>query len=150
MEHACAAKVRESTQAETAQSVIDPPRPSKDVLAANLKLLQERPGLPRAQADIAKRAGLDQTTVSRTLRAANAISIDKLDGLAGAFGMQSWQLLAPGLEATVAGLSPKALEVALLFESLSVAKQDLLHATAKVLHDPDALEDLGSQEGSGD
>ena len=119
------------------------------VLAVNLAALRDRPGMPKSQADIAKKAGLDQTTVSRTLRASNAISIDKLDGLAEAFGMQSWQLLVPGLATGIEGLSPKALEVALLFESLSAPKQQLLHSTAKVLHNTNALDDAHHQDGSG-
>jgi transcriptional regulator with XRE-family HTH domain len=102
--------------------------------------------MPKSQADIAKKASLDQTTVGRVLRKSNATSIDKLEGLAKAFGVQPWQLLAPGLGGTIGGLSPKAVEVALLYEGLSKAKQAHLYATAQVLHDPEAFEGESDQE----
>jgi transcriptional regulator with XRE-family HTH domain len=122
---------------------------SSEVLAVNIAALRQRPGMPKTQADIAiaTNGAMDQSTVGRTLRAKNAISIDKLDGLAPAFGVLPWQLLVPGLRTGAEGLSAKALEVAVLFDLLSVPKQQLLHATATVLHNTDALDDADSQDG---
>ena len=51
-----------------------------------------------AQAGVAKRANLDQKTISRILRMEHSPSIDKLAGLAEAFGLQAWQLLIPHLD----------------------------------------------------
>jgi transcriptional regulator with XRE-family HTH domain len=113
---------------------------SMETLAANLALLRKLPGMPGSQTAIAKRGGLDQTTVSRTLRAVNAISIDKLDGLAKAFSVKPWHLLSPGLSAQVNGLSPKALALALAYEGLGQAKRAHLYATSVMLQNPDAEE----------
>lgn len=93
--------------------------------------------MPKSQMAIAVKAGIDQRTVGRTLNCTHAISVDKLDGLAKAFGVQPWSLLAPGLEATVKGLSSMALEVALLYESLPKSKRSHLYATAQMLHNPE-------------
>ncbi len=64
------------------------------ILSANLNALKSA-RVPLSQKEIATKAGVDQTTVGRTLNATNAPSVDKLDGLAKAFGVQAWQLLVP-------------------------------------------------------
>lgn len=113
-------------------------KPTVTVLAANLAALRERPGMPSSQAEIAARSGVDQTTIGRALRATNALSVDKLDGVARAFGVKPWHLVAPGMAAQIEGLSPMALEVALLYEDLGPTKRAHLYATAQMLHNPDA------------
>lgn len=109
-----------------------------NVLAANLAALRERHGMPKSQAEIAAKSGVDQTTIGRSLRATNALSVDKLDGIAKAFGVQPWHLIAPELAAHIEGLSPHALEVAMLYETPNPAKRAHLYATAQMLHNPDA------------
>jgi hypothetical protein len=128
---------------EAPSPVLDLRRTSAEVLAENIVLLRARPGMPKSQTSIAKKSGMDQTSVGRSL---HAIGIDKLDGLARAFSVKPWQLLTPGLGTGLEGLSAKALEVALLFDSLSVPKQLHLHAIAKILHNADALDDADRQD----
>ena len=65
-------------------------------LADNVKRLMAHHRL--AQAGVAKRAGMDQKTISRIIRREHSPSIDKLSGLAEAFGLQAWQLLVPYLD----------------------------------------------------
>lgn len=69
---------------------------TRELLAANLRALREALGNP-SQGAIAKRAGVDQTLVSRALANSHETGVGKLDGLAKAVGVQAWQLICPGL-----------------------------------------------------
>jgi transcriptional regulator with XRE-family HTH domain len=82
--------------------------PSKalQVLAENLKrAIADRPRsrkrdgeLIDSEKKLALDAEIDQRTVNRIVKMQNEPSIDKLEKLAKALGVQSWQLLVPGLQ----------------------------------------------------
>ena len=124
----------------------------RQTLAENLRTLKEAGSLKLSQAAIAERIGTDQTTVSRILAAKHDTGIDKLDALAKLFRTHAWQLLVPDLVPgrlpEVALFSPRALEVARLFDELSPHKQRLLFAQAQVLHNPDVDPDAGDPSGA--
>ncbi|AEG94426.1 helix-turn-helix domain-containing protein [Ramlibacter tataouinensis] len=74
--------------------------PSKalQVLAANLeRLIAEHKEL-NSQPKLAAAAKIDQKTVYRIVTKQNEPSTDKLEKLAKALGVQTWQLLVPGLK----------------------------------------------------
>jgi transcriptional regulator with XRE-family HTH domain len=52
----------------------------------------------RTQRDVAKRSGLDQTTVGRMKRGSHSPQLKHVEAVAAAFGLQAWQLLVPGLD----------------------------------------------------
>lgn len=73
-----------------------------NVLADNLARLLamgKRYGLPDSQASLARRAGIAQTTLSNWMDPTRGRSpqLDKLDVVAGVYGLEVWQLLIPGL-----------------------------------------------------
>jgi transcriptional regulator with XRE-family HTH domain len=49
------------------------------------------------QTDLAKRSGVSQKTISNMLGERGASSIENVDAVARAFGMDCWQLLLPGM-----------------------------------------------------
>lgn len=63
------------------------------VLATNLRRLMETHASLRSQPALAKRAGVDQKTISRVLAAENAPSITVVAKIARAFGLEAWMLL---------------------------------------------------------
>jgi transcriptional regulator with XRE-family HTH domain len=68
---------------------------AKAVLAANLAALMARDGL--SQHALARRAGVDQKTISNVLNCVKALQLDKLEQIARAFRLAPWQLLIPEL-----------------------------------------------------
>lgn len=73
---------------------------------------------------------------------ASAVSIDKLDGVAKAFGLEVWQLLVPGMdisqppvlaseELTAPALAPEEKKLLDAFRKLSPKERDYLMADAK-------------------
>ena len=56
-------------------------------------------GLPGSQAELARRAGVAQTSISAWLDSERTVepSIGKLNAIARVYGLEAWQLLAPGL-----------------------------------------------------
>lgn len=56
-----------------------------------------RPDL-RVLPQITARCGVSNGTLDRTRRAASAINVDDLARIAGAFGLEAWQLLVPDLD----------------------------------------------------
>lgn len=76
-------------------------------LAENLLWLKDSTPDLDSQAKIAAKAGIDQTTVGRILRAQNYPTLDKITALAKAFKVEAWQLLAPNL-----GAGPRAVHAA--------------------------------------
>jgi len=109
------------------------------ILSANLKALKEAGAVSLSQKAIAKKAGVDQTTVSRTLTATNAPGVDKLDGLAKAFGVQAWQLLVadfdPAKPPVLAAPSPdpRADELAEIWAALPEPRRRVILALADQL-----------------
>ena len=71
---------------------------SQNVLSKNLRTLMETSDGLRTQAALAKRCGIDQRTVGRILNAEHSPQLKQIEAIAAAFGLQSWQLLVPGLD----------------------------------------------------
>jgi hypothetical protein len=67
----------------------------RDILAANLRAMMlscpELGTLPK----ITARSGVSNGTLDRIRRAAVSTRIDELENLAGAFGIEAWELLRP-------------------------------------------------------
>jgi len=74
------------------------PRDVQAVLAANLAALMAITPELDSQVKLAKKARLNQTTVSRILSCRNACSVANLQKLAAAFKVAPWTLLIPGFD----------------------------------------------------
>lgn len=68
------------------------------VLADNLRALMAASAELTTQKAVAKRSGMNQTTVGHILRCTHSPSLKQIDGLADAFGLLPWQLLVPSLD----------------------------------------------------
>lgn len=68
-----------------------------DTLATNLASLRGGQRLLTSQKAIADKAGIDQRTVGRILNKEHAATLTQVERLAGVFGVEPWQLLAPEL-----------------------------------------------------
>lgn len=116
-------------------------KPARAILAANLLTLKEGSRPPFSQGQIGSAIGVNQTTIGRILNQKHKTGVDSLDGLGKLFRLHPWQLLVPELDPSrppeVMHLSPKAVEVARLYDALSPHKQRLLFAQAQVMHNPD-------------
>lgn len=66
---------------------------ARKIVANNLRALREVRGV--AQEELAARAGIDRTYISDLENEKYAISIDKLENLAQALGVSTWQMLHP-------------------------------------------------------
>jgi transcriptional regulator with XRE-family HTH domain len=64
------------------------------ILAANLKARRRQSGL--SQEDLALEAGLHRTFVAHVERGVRNLSIDNIEKLANALGVESYMLLVPG------------------------------------------------------
>jgi transcriptional regulator with XRE-family HTH domain len=73
--------------------------PSKALrtLSENLARLIAASGELDSQAKVATKAKVDQKTVNRIANMLNEPSLDKVEKIAKAFGLEAWQLLVPGL-----------------------------------------------------
>lgn len=69
---------------------IDP----RQALSDNVSWLLENTD-DTSQAKLAKRAGLDQKTISRMVRKANATTLASIEAVAGVAKVDSWQMLVP-------------------------------------------------------
>ena len=67
----------------------------RDSLANNLRLLMA--AREWNQVDLAKRSGVNQKTISNILNGRNTPTLDKLDLIASAFGLNAWHLILPNL-----------------------------------------------------
>lgn len=101
----------------------------RKILADNVaKLMASRPDLD-SQQKLRRKAGgkLGQATISRILRCESAATIDNIQAIAEAFGMDAWQLLVPGLDPsitpTLQAVSPRELE---LYRRIAEAAKDLV------------------------
>lgn len=65
---------------------------TRNQLAANLRDVMSR--LKISTRALLKVTNLSQKSISNVLNAEHALTIDKLEDLAGAFGLKGWQLLA--------------------------------------------------------
>lgn len=68
------------------------------VLAQNLKALMKTKGGPNSQIALGKKSGVAQATIGRILKQETAASIETVDQLARAFGLEGWQLMVPGMD----------------------------------------------------
>lgn len=69
----------------------------RDSLASNLRHLMAAQRWN--QVDVAKRSGVNQKTISNILNGRNTPTLDKLDMIAAAFGLNAWHLILPDLPA---------------------------------------------------
>jgi transcriptional regulator with XRE-family HTH domain len=70
----------------------------KDVLARNVFALRTQRGW--TQADLAQRSGVKQTTISAVERRKHSATVETVAGLALAFRVSPWSLLAPAAVCT--------------------------------------------------
>lgn len=69
---------------------------ARDILASNLKQLRKRRGF--SQEELAHEADLDRTYISALERKVYAASVDVLDQLAKALGVETVELLTPPIK----------------------------------------------------
>jgi transcriptional regulator with XRE-family HTH domain len=71
--------------------------PTDSVVIGNITRLYRVHGtIAGNQSELARKAGLDQTYISKLLRAKTSISVTSLDAVAKALGLEPWMLLVPG------------------------------------------------------
>lgn len=80
--------------------------------------------LPTQKA-VAKRSGMDQTTVGRILNCKHSPTLKQIDGLADAFGLLPWQLLVPSLDATNPPVVVLTSEERQLYDRLTTAAESI-------------------------
>ena len=107
-----------------AKKSADPPQKSPTAIAQllsdNLKKLMEASEHLTAQGDVGTAAKTDQTTIGRILNMTISPTLDKVDAIARAFGLEAWQLLTPGLHPTNPPLLvQQSAEVLKLLETIS-------------------------------
>lgn len=98
----------------------------REILARNLQTLMSKSADMRSQTALAKRAAIAQKTVSNYLSPASYVgapSLDKVEALARAFGIETWQLLHPTLGDKVITAAELALYEKLR-EQIKTAKSD--------------------------
>lgn len=92
------------------------------VLAANVEALRVQQGRHLSQGEMARQAGVDQTTIGRILTMTNWPTLEKIARVANAFNKQPWQLLAPDMGMKIseddAKLSPSAVHLARKFDAI--------------------------------
>lgn len=71
----------------------------RDVLADNFKKLREATPTLNSPKDIVKADAASNGTIGRIAKRQTGVSIDKLEPLASAYGLEVWQLLVPSLHA---------------------------------------------------
>lgn len=71
---------------------------SRQALATNLQRLMERTPDLDSGPKLAKRAKVAQATVSRVLNQKVGASVDVVDALARAFGVNPWMLMHPNMD----------------------------------------------------
>lgn len=72
----------------------------RDVLAANLRKLQDAFPAMGSVKKLSERTGIPNGTVGRIRTAAVGTSVDQLEQIAQAFKLEPWQLLCEGLQVT--------------------------------------------------
>lgn len=78
-------------------------KPIRQVLADNFNAIRSASRSLSSLPLIAKAGGPANGTLGRILKMENGATIDTLEALAHAFGVQAWQLLLPGLKAAPNG-----------------------------------------------
>lgn len=94
----------------------------RDILAANMRRLIDREQVSVRAWAMAR--GLDVRLIDRLSKGQNAVTLDKLDEIATACGLQAWQLLLDGLDPD----SPPAMPI-------SAEESDMLSKLRRLLKD---------------
>lgn len=85
------------------------PAPSRDILAANLRRLIDA-DTPKGQRPSVRAwalgKGLDVRLVDRLTKGQHAVTLDKLEEIAAACGLQAWQLLLDDLDPSAPADAP--------------------------------------------
>ena len=69
---------------------------SRDILAENLRRLRDAEGLSTRAWALSR--GLDVKLIERLIKNSHAVSLDKLEEVAQACGLQAWHLLIPHID----------------------------------------------------
>ena len=72
----------------------------RDLLANNFRKLREATPSLNSPKDIVKAQAATNGTIGRIAKRETGVSIDKLEPLAEAYGLEVWQMLTPSLQAT--------------------------------------------------
>lgn len=102
---------------------------AREILSANLTALMAAKGLTSIK-KLANASSVSTGTVDRARRGIVGVSVDQLDGLASAFGLEPWQLLVEGVR--LPELSADALDFAKLYEKLNQGERSKLRALYQV------------------
>lgn len=95
------------------------------VLARNLKALMESKIGPTSEMALGRKAGVAQATIGRIKREEVAASIETVEQLATAYGLQPWQLLVAGMDpGNPPVLVPISKAERALYESLKAAMRE--------------------------
>lgn len=98
----------------------------RQVLAQNLKGLMETKHGPQTQTDLSTRAGVAQSTIGRILNCEVAATIETVSDLAGAYGLQAWQLMVAGMNpSNPPVLMPVSAQEKALYERLLNAAREI-------------------------
>ena len=105
---------------------------SRKILAANLAKLMRLDDPDRTrrvtQGFVGKKAGCNQRTIGRILNGEQAATVDILDGIGIAFGLQPWQLLMPGLDPSNPPINHLTEAEKRLYERLKEAARQVMDA----------------------
>ena len=95
------------------------------ILARNLKALMDSKSGPTSEMALARKSGVAQATIGRIKRQETAASIETVDQLAKAYGLQAWHLLVAGMDpANPPVLVPISKAERALYESLKAAMKE--------------------------
>lgn len=86
---------------------------ARDILAQNLSRLRERDSPPGELLSVrawAQGKDLDVRMIDRLLKGQHAVTLDKLEEIAAACGLQAWHLLIPDLDPSEPPQSPISAE----------------------------------------
>jgi transcriptional regulator with XRE-family HTH domain len=99
------------------------------ILSKNLKGLMATKAGPNSQLGLARKSGVAQATIGRIIRQETAATIETLEDLAKAYGLQAWQLMVAGMDPNNPPvLQAVSKEERALYERLKSAVQDISKA----------------------
>lgn len=103
---------------------------TRAILAANLRRMIERSTPPGEKPSVrawALSKGVDVRMIDRLVKGQHAVTLDKLEEVAAACGLQAWHLLVPDLDPTSAPDAP-----------ISESDRAMLRRLRRLLDDPSA------------
>lgn len=97
------------------------------VLRTNLRALMEKGDGPKSQGELHRKSGVAQATIGRILsKPGNNATVETVDALAKAYGLEGWQLLIAGMDPrNPPVLQPVTKEERALYERLKQLATDL-------------------------